>query len=182
MQFSPLFRAGVGECSVLFGEGRKTGRERAQWKAFCIVFVRSETVDEVGRKIPQTLKQAMIKRNTHRGRRTHRTFELMQHAKMKKKTAKPKAAKSTRKKSRKEERKNDFHEIYFEAAEFFCFIYLASVDEVGSVFSCAPSVEVIKQGKETDNKVMVKFCCICKTMIMMIIERNLVKRMKMKNC
>jgi hypothetical protein len=70
-----------------------------------------------------------------------------------KETAKPKAAKNEKKPKR---RKNDFHEIYFEAAEIFCFIYSVSVDEVSSVFGCAPSVEVIKRKEKkmivTDTK------------------------------
>jgi hypothetical protein len=57
----------------------------------------------------------------------------------------------TQKKSRKEE-KIIFMKFYFEAAQNFRFIYSTSVDEVGSVFSCAPSVKPLLLKINSENK------------------------------
>ena len=102
-----------------------------KWKLCREKFINSET---------------MIKRNTE----TAHTFtpppcnscQKKIYAK-KREAAKPKAAKNT-KKSRKEENHFSWNFI-LKRTEIFCFIYSPSVDEVGSVFSCAPNGLWIQQ-------------------------------------
>lgn len=57
-----------------------------------------------------------------------------------------------------EEEKIIFMKFHFEASKVFRFIYSPSVDEVGSVFSCAPSGEVSKQEKIKVEKCLAALC------------------------
>lgn len=97
----------------------------------------------------------MIKRNTQthtpKGARTHATCQKVE----KKETAKPK---EHTKKSRKEEKMIFMKFISKQQNFFLCFIYSASVDEVGSVLVVLQALKSSNRKKtkhKRDNKVMV---------------------------
>lgn len=135
----------VSAASFLAERGGKSVRER--WKFIARSF-RAPPPRWCRRYVEakfQTLNDDQIKRNTPTA--AHTTIHATCQKKKEKRNSQAKSCKE-RKKAEKKKNKNHFHETHLKAANF-CFIYSPSVDEVGSAFSCARSVEVSKQENET---------------------------------
>lgn len=117
---------------VRFGE-----KTEAQWKCW-------KSLD--GKYFAQLRAPVMIKRNTSTHTHTHAPCNM---PKTERRNSQAKSCKERKIKAEKKKKKW-FSWNLFRSSKIFCFIYSASVDEVGSAFSCAPSVEVEVSKQESE--------------------------------
>lgn len=142
---------GVCECSVLFAVDSsrvsKVGycwmgkREKEKQRAMEVLVLMEKKAFRVMHEIKWKLSaEKFLQTQNDQAQYKHSLIHTDVHATWHwKSNSQAKAAKNTKKNAEKKKI------IYFETAETFCFIYSPSVDEVGSVFSCAPNVEVSKR-------------------------------------